>query len=339
MARIGLIVNPSAGRDIRRLTGGASVVDNYAKRSTAECVLDGLTLVDETVSVEIMPDKTGIAAHAVDKAPDGLDVSTVEMPIQETAADTRRAAAHFSETADVVVVLGGDGTSRDTALELGDVPLVAVSTGTNNVVPTPVDGTVAGAAAAVIATEAADAGAVTTRHGKIEVTADDVNGEKSVTGLATIGITDRSFVGTRAIVDPTELLGGVVSRAHPAAIGLTSVAGCLDPLAPDDPGGAALRFGDPSETSRSVRAVLAPGMTTTIGVESHRSLDWDEPAVFELQDCVIGADGEREVEIADATVTMTPTADGPRLVDVAAALRAASESGALIGDRTLAGAE
>jgi hypothetical protein len=339
VAHIGLIVNPSAGRDIRRLTGGASVVDNYAKRSTTVCVLDGLTLVDEPVSVEVMPDKTGIAGHAIDNAPDELSVSEVEMPVKESAADTRRAAAHFRETADAVVVLGGDGTSRDTALELGDVPLVSVSTGTNNVVPTPVDGTVAGAAAAVIATATVDVDAVTTRHGKIEVTADDVNGEKHLTGLATIGITDRPFVGTRAIVDPTELLGGVVSRAHPAAIGLTSVAGCIEPLAPDAPGGAALRFGDPAETSQSVRAVLAPGMTTTIGLESHESLDWDEPAVFELQDCVIGADGEREVELVDATVTMTPTANGPRLVDVDAALQAASEGGALLGDRPVPNAE
>lgn len=339
MAHIGLIVNPSAGRDIRRLTGGASVVDNYAKRSTTVCVLDGLTLVDEGLSVEVMPDKTGIAEHAIDNAPDELTISEVEMPITESAADTRRAAAHFRETADAVVVLGGDGTSRDTALELGDVPLVSVSTGTNNVVPTPVDGTVAGAAAAVLATGTVDADAVTTRHGKIEVTVDDVSGEKRLTGLATIGITDRPFVGTRAIVDPTELLGGVVTRAHPAAIGLTSVAGCVEPLAPDAPGGAALRFGDPDKTPRSVRAVLAPGMTTTIGLESHESLDWDEPAVFELADCVIGADGEREVELTDATVTMTPTANGPRLVDVDAALRAASESGALMGDRPLSNVE
>jgi hypothetical protein len=336
VAHVGLIVNPSAGRDIRRLTGGASVVDNYAKRSTTVCVLDGLTAVAETPTVEIMPDKTGIAEHAVGEAPAGMAVSEVDMSIEESAADTRRAAAHFRETADAVVVLGGDGTSRDTALGLGDVPLVSVSTGTNNVVPTPVDGTVAGAAAAVIAGGLVDPDAVITRHGRIDVHADDVNGEKRLTGLATVGITDRSFVGTRAIVDPTELLGGVVTRAHPAAIGLTSVAGCVEPLAPDDPGGIALRLGDPEETPTSVRAVLAPGMTTTVGLQSHEILGWDEPATFEIEDSVIGADGEREVELVDATVTMTPTANGPRLVDVDAALEAASATGGLVSDRLLA---
>jgi len=335
VAHVGLIVNPSAGRDIRRLTGGASVVDNYAKRSATMCVLDGLTALAETPTVEIMPEKTGIAEHAIDEAPSDLDISKIDMSVDESATDTRRAAAHFRETADAVVVLGGDGTTRDTALELGDVPLVSVSTGTNNVVPTPIDGTVAGAAAAVVATGLVDPADATTRHGRIDVHADDVNGEQELTGLAAIGITDRPFVGTRAIVDPTDIVGGVVSRAHPAAIGLTSIAGCVKPLAPDEPGGAALRIGDPEETPMSVRGVLAPGMTTTVGLKSHEALDWDESATFRIKNSVIGADGEREVELADAAVTMTPTADGPRLVDVDTTLAAASTAGGLVTDRAL----
>lgn len=337
MAHVGLVVNPSAGRDIRRLTGGASVVDNYAKRRVAECVLDGLTLLSDPPSVGVMPDRAGIAAHAVAEAPDGISIEQVEMPVTESAADTRQAAAHFREHADAVVVLGGDGTTRDAALELGDVPLVSVSTGTNNVVPTPVDGTVAGAAAAIVASDAVDVDAVTYRHGRIEATAEDVNGTKRLTGLAAVEITDRPFVGTRAVVDPSELLGGVVSRAHPSEIGLSCIAGCIDPVAPDERGGAALRLGDPEETSRTVRAILAPGMTTTVGVAAHDPLDWDEPATFAVEDGVVGADGERELELVDATVEVTPVADGPRLVDVDAALGAATDAGALVRDVTPAG--
>ncbi|NHN46211.1 ATP-NAD kinase [Halostella sp. JP-L12] len=332
MARVGLVVNPAAGRDIRRLTGGASVVDNHAKRRVAECVLDGLTFVDDPPDVELMPDRTGIADHAVAEAPAGLSVEQVEMPVEESAADTRRAAAHFRDRADVVVVLGGDGTSRDAALELGDVPMVSVSTGTNNVVPTPVDGTVAGAAAAVVATGVVDAGAATYRHGAVEARADGVNGEKRLTGLAAVEITDRSFVGTRAVIDPAELLGGVVSRAHPSEIGLSCVAGCIDPVAPDAPGGAALRLGDPDDAARRVRAIVAPGMTTTVGVASHEPLGWGEPATFQVSDVVVGADGEREIEVVDATVEIAPVADGPRLVDVDAALEAAAEAGVLYRD-------
>ncbi|WP_435063676.1 NAD(+)/NADH kinase [Halobaculum sp. EA56] len=332
MAHVGLIVNPAAGRDVRRLTGGASVVDNYAKRRVAQCVASGLTIADDPPRVSVMPDKTGIAEHVAQEAPDGVAVETIDMPVEETAADTRRAAAYVREHADVAVVLGGDGTTRDASLELGDVPLVSVSTGTNNVVPTPVDGTVAGAAAAAVATGLVDAGAVTARHGRIDVVADDATGEKRLTGLAAVGIVDRPFVGTRAVIDPTELLGGVVSRAHPSDIGLGSVAGCIEPVAPDEPGGAAVRLGDAETAPRTVRAIVAPGMTTAVGVERHDALAWDEPATFAVSDAVVGADGEREIELVDATVEMTPTAGGPRLVDVEEALGAAADAGALVRD-------
>lgn len=335
MTHVGLIVNPAAGRDIRRLTGGASVVDNYAKRRVAECVLSGLTIVDTPPRVSVMPDKTGIANYVVAEAPDGIEIEVVDMVVEESAADTRRAAARFRETADAAVVLGGDGTTRDVAVELGDVPLVSVSTGTNNVVPTPVDGTVAGAAAAVVATGAVDADAVTDRHSRVDVVADDVTGEKRLTGLATVEIIDRPFVGTRAVIDPAELLGGVVTRAHPSDIGLGSVAGCIEPLAPDAPGGVALRLGDPETAPRTVRAIVAPGMTTTVGVEAYDALAWDEPATFDVTDGVVGADGERELELVDARVEMTPTADGPRLVDVRGALGAAADAGVLVRDGPL----
>lgn len=334
MAHIGLVVNPAAGRDIRRLTGGASVVDNYAKRRVAECVLEGMTLVDTPLHVSMMPDKTGIADDVVGGAPNSISIESVDMTVEGSATDTRRAAEHFREHVDAVVVLGGDGTSRDVAIELADVPLISVSTGTNNVVPTPVDGTVAGAAAAVVAANLIDVEAVTNRHGRINAVANDVNGEKQLTGLATVEIIDRPFIGTRAVVDPTELLGGVVSRAHPSDIGLGSVAGCIEPLSPDAPGGISLQLGNPETAPQTVRAIVAPGMTTTVGVEDHDFLSWNEPASFEVADGVVGADGERELELTDATVEMTPMADGPFLVDIRSALSAATDAGVLIRDET-----
>ncbi|MFB6108076.1 MAG: NAD(+)/NADH kinase [Haloplanus sp.] len=333
MGRVGLVVNPAAGRDIRRLTGGASVVDNYAKRRVAECVVAGMRVVPDPPTLAVMPDRAGIADAAVEAASPDVDVETLDLDVEESAEDTRRAAAQFRESADVVVVLGGDGTTRDAALEAGDVPLLAVSTGTNNVVPTAVDGTVAGAAAALVAAGAVDVDAVTTRHGRVEVYAEDAGREKRLTGLATVEITDRPFVGTRAVVDPSELLGGVVSRAHPGDIGLGGVVGCLAPLAPDAPGGAAIRLADPADADRTVRGIVAPGVTAEFGVTAHRALDWGETETVDCSNCVVGADGERALEIVDAAVEMTPHADGPRLVDVDATLAAAAEAGALVTDR------
>jgi len=133
-------VNPAAGRDIRRLTGGASVSDNYAKRRSAESVLEGLTIVDDPPGALVMPDKAGIGQDAVETAPDGLDAQVLDVSVTGERTDTRRAAERFRDDVDVVVVLGGDGTNRDVAATIGSVPVAAVSTGTNNVVPTPIDG-------------------------------------------------------------------------------------------------------------------------------------------------------------------------------------------------------
>jgi hypothetical protein len=329
VTRVGLVVNPAAGRDIRRLTGGASVVDDYAKRRVAGCVLEGLTAVPDPPGVRVMPDRAGIADHVLEEARDGLEAETLDLTVEKSAADTRRAAAWFREEGvGAVVVLGGDGTTRDVANEIGSVPVVAVSTGTNNVVPSAVDGTVAGVAAALVATGVVPAEAVTKRHGRIEARAETPNGEQRLTALAAAEVSSRSFIGSRALLDPGDLRGGVVSRAHAGDIGLPAVAGALESVAPDDPGGVALRLTDPGDVPRTARAILAPGVVATVGIESVERVEPDEPVAFEVPDGVVGADGERELELTDATVEFRVRLDGPQLVDVDAALAAGVDAGA-----------
>jgi hypothetical protein len=309
--QVGLIVNPAAGRDIRRLTGGANVVDDYTKRRVAECVLEGLGVVREPPAATLMPDRAGIAESVVENAPDPVPADLLDLSPEGSAVDTRRAAERFREEADAIVVLGGDGTSRDVALECGDVPLLPVSTGTNNVVPTAVDGTVAGAAAALVAAGIVDVDRVTYRHGMVRA----VTGSGDVvTGLAAVELSNRSFVGTRATIDPGDLAGGIVSRANPADIGLSSAAGALDSLDPDEPGTIALRLAEPDRAERTVRAIVAPGVVAALGIEECRRLPEGGSTTVEVDEGVIGADGERELELVDETVTFRSADDGPRLV-------------------------
>lgn len=325
--RIGLIVNPAAGRDIRRLTGGANVVDNYAKRRVAECVLQGLRAVSDPPEATLMPDEAGIATTVVEDAPDGVSASLLDLSVRGTAADTRRTASRFREEGvNAIVVLGGDGTSRDVALECGDTALLPVSTGTNNVVPAAVDGTVAGAAAALVATGAVEGEAVTRRHGMVEARTDS---DEVVTGLASVELSNRSFVGTRALLDPADLAGGIVSRANPADIGLSSVAGALGPLAPDESGAIGLRLDDADAAARTVRAIVAPGVVAEIGIEEHRRLTGGEPMTIEVEEGVIGADGERELELVDETVEFRSVGEGPRLVSLEAVFARAARNGVL----------
>ena len=326
---VGLVVNPAAGRDIRRLTGGASVSNNYAKRRTAGCVLEGLTLVDD-VAVQVMPDATGLAERVVADAPDDLAVDQLDLTVTASGQDTRAAAERFATAADVAVVLGGDGTNRDVAHGIGDVPVVSVSTGTNNVVPTTVDGTVAGVAAALVGSGTVSADDVTVRHGTVEATVEGRGDDQRLRGLATVGILDRSFVGTRAILDPSDVVGGVVSRAAPDEIGLSGVAGGLVTHRPDDPGGVGFRLG--GDATRTVRAVTVPGTLARVPVREHRVLDDGEAYAFDVATGVVSADGERDLEVRDAVVTLRPVADGPRLVRVADVFERAAESGSF-GER------
>lgn len=331
MSHIGIIVNPAAGRDIRRLTGGASVVDDYAKRRVAECVLRGLTVLPDPPDATLMPDKSGIAGNVVANAPDDVSTDLLDISLTGSAADTRRAAEHFRDKADVLVVLGGDGTTRDVALECGDIPLLSVSTGTNNVVPSAVDGTVAGAAAALITTDAIDSESVTYRHEMVEARTESGD---CVTGLAAVELSDRSFIGTRALLDPDELVGGIVSRASPSAIGLGGIAGALGSLAPDEPGAISLRLADTDSSERTARAIVAPGVTTSVGVKEYRRLSDDESMTVEVDDGVVGADGERELEVTDETVEFYSVSAGPRLVSFETVFERAAHTGILENGQT-----
>ena len=97
-----------------------------------------------------MPDAAGIVARAADGLQLGRDARALEMPITDRPADTTHAAAALRERgAACIVVLGGDGTCRAAAKGAGDVPLLPVSTGTNNAFPQFIEGTLVGLAAAV----------------------------------------------------------------------------------------------------------------------------------------------------------------------------------------------
>lgn len=332
MDHVGLVVNPSAGRDIRRLTGAATVSDNYGKRRVATAVLVGLASVPAVAAV-VVPDKGGLGQRAADDLEDeGLAVDLLEGPVADSGAATRAAAARLRDRVDVVVVLGGDGTTRDVALGLEDapVPILAISTGTNNVVPTHVDGTAAGVAAGLVASGAVPTERVTVEHGMVEAVIGDPANERRLRGLATLGVLDVPFVGTRAVLHGSDYVGGAVSRADPGDIGLSGIAGAVGRHAPTTPGGPVLRFGVPGEAPRTVRAITAPGVVERLGVSEYDLLDDGETASFEVPEGVLSVDGERDLELVDASVDLGPIAAGPTLVDVEAVFDVGGDLGRFV---------
>lgn len=329
MTTIGLVVNPQAGRDSRRLVGSAVVSDTYAKQQAAVSVLEGISVNESPIEVLVMPDDRGLASRIIDDAPDGIDVELLDVPITGTRKDTRASATAFDDRADVIVAFGGDGTVRDVATGIDETPLAAISTGTNNVVPTHVDGTVAGLGAGLLATGAVDSDAVTRRHRSVRGRVEQPSGDQTIQGIATLSVVDQPFVGTRAILHGADVVGGVVSRASPGETGVTGIAGTLGSISPWEAGGFGFLTTDPAGAPTRVTAVTLPGVVEQIGIAESRRLTADESIEFAVDEGVVSADGERELEVIDGTVELWPTADGPQLVDFAALFEQVAAVGAL----------
>ncbi|HZD01031.1 MAG TPA: NAD(+)/NADH kinase [Actinomycetes bacterium] len=317
-ATVGLIANPAAGRDIRRLTARASVVPNHEKAAIVRRVLHGLaaTGVDR---VRYLADRAGIVAAAVDGAALPVAVEPLAYRARGSAADSTEAARLLAAGGvGALVVLGGDGTNRAVAATCGDVPLVAISTGTNNVLPTMVDGTVAGMAAGLVAGGAVDIDRVSRRVKRIEVQADGLGDFALIDAAACLD----PFVGSRAIWDPSRVRALVLTRAAPWAIGLSAIGGQLRPLGPAEPAGLYVELGPGPE----ILAAIAPGMVVRVPVAAWRLVGLAEPLTLTSGTRTVALDGERELAV-DGEVTASVSASGPRVVDIRATLEAAVRHG------------
>src|SRR3954453_19974743 len=154
---VGIVANPASGRDIRRLLAGASVFGNPEKAGMVFRVLAGLKAAGVELAL-MMPAADGLSvtlhrmftAHRDTPLP---ELHELDMRLTGKAADTTHAVEEMLERGvRALVVLGGDGTHRVVAKACGDVPLCALSTGTNNAFPEMRERTVAGIATGLGAT-------------------------------------------------------------------------------------------------------------------------------------------------------------------------------------------
>ncbi|MCC7106674.1 MAG: NAD(+)/NADH kinase [Chloroflexi bacterium] len=319
---VGLIANPNAGHDIRRVVSHASIFNNQEKIYIIRRVLMGLAAAG-VERVAYLPEPVGLVPMALDGLRGGPAVEPLDMRIWARTADSTDAGRRFAEMgARCIVVLGGDGTNRAVAKGCGDVPIVPISTGTNNVFPTLVEGTVAGLAAGVVASERLNGSAVVRRSKRLEVF---VDGEPREIALVDAAVSRELFTGARAIWDPGLLGELLLTRAEPGAVGLCAIGGQLDPIGMDEPAGLFLRIG---EGPCQVTAAMAPGMIRPISIAEHRRLAFGDGLTFEGRLGTIALDGEREVEVRPHhRVEIRLSAEGPYVVDIPAAMGAAARAG------------
>jgi predicted polyphosphate/ATP-dependent NAD kinase len=331
-AIVGVVANPLSGRDIRRLVTQASVFPTAEKANMIQRMLTAFGAVG-VHRVLLGTDLGGISASVYRaigrrRGHDGLwpEVEFLEgQPIRQTAQDTVDAVRRMvTSGARVIVCLGGDGTARVAASVVGDVPMLALSTGTNNVFPAVREATVAGLAAGLVATKAVPADGATTRAKLLEVTV----GDRVETALVDIAVSTERHVGARAVWDPATVTRLFCAFAEPDAIGLSSICGQLFPVSRAEPHGVTARIA--RDAARWVLAPIAPGLVVPVGVAGIEPMNPGSVYPVEARAGVIAVDGERELTFGPGQrPEVRLRADGPRCVDVPAVLAASARLGLL----------
>ena len=328
MTTVGIIANPAASKDIRRLVAQGRVVPDWEKVNTVRRALIGLqsTEVDKVVA---MPDSGNLCRRAADDSGISIPLEMLPMSPLYTEGDTTRAAAMMAEMGvGCLITLGGDGTNRAVAVGTNQIPVVAISTGTNNIFPVMVEGTLAGIAAGLIASgllSASDAAIVSkTLH-------IHVNGAPTELALVDVAVSRERYVATRAIWDLRTVYEVFLTRAEPAGIGLSSIGGRLHPLSLADVGGLHYRLARPDadpDGATTVIAPVGPGMVEPASIARWDLLREGVPVPLERRYCTIALDGERSLVLSpDDAVEIVLARDGPPVVQVQRALLRAAQLG------------
>jgi predicted polyphosphate/ATP-dependent NAD kinase len=328
MASIGIIANPASGKDIRRLVSHATVIDNNEKINIVERIVLGAQALG-VKKVFVMPDSYNMGYRVEDKLNScnelKCEINVVNMQRFDGMEDTVKAADYMEKSNEIkcIITLGGDGTNRAVAKSIKNTPIITISTGTNNVYPTMLEGTIAGMAAAAVASGRFDEGKYKIKDKRIEIYKDE---ELIDIALIDAVISNDVFIGSKAIWNMDTIEKIIVTRSHPASIGFSSLVGCKEIIYPEDDFGA---YVDINSGNEKIKAPIAAGVVESIQVSEPVILGFNDEYEFIAEDRgIIALDGEREVEFSkDQKLVFKIRRTGPFHVDVIKALEVAQLNG------------
>jgi predicted polyphosphate/ATP-dependent NAD kinase len=320
---VGIIANPSSGKDIRRLVAHGSTFDNNEKISIVRRVLTALDAL-EIERVWFMPDLYGIAPRAAEPLDLDLEMAALPMAMLGNASDSDEAARRLADLgAGAIVTLGGDGTNRVVAKGCGETPVMPISTGTNNVFPRMIEGTLAGMAAGLIASCQVAVTEGCAREPRLDVFLD---GEVVDAALIDVVTSRQAWIGARALWEPSHLREIVLSRVSAAEIGICGLGGLAHPEAVGSKLGAHLVVG---EGGQRVLTPMAPGLMKRVPIAASTLLEPGDTVDLDASPCTVALDGEREFEILrpgqSLAVRFNP--NGPVVIDAAKTIDAGARLG------------
>jgi predicted polyphosphate/ATP-dependent NAD kinase len=330
VACVGIIANPSSGKDIRRLVAHGSVFSNQEKVNIVRRVLLGLDAMGVD-TVLTMPDSFAICRKAQQHITLTAAVQEVDIVVEFSQEDTTRAAARMEELdVDCIVSLGGDGTNRVLAKAGGMAPILPLSTGTNNVFPYMMEGTLAGLAAGIMARRLVMTPEVITQRPRLDI---EMNGKVVDLALVDAVVCSEQQLASRAVWDTSKVRLVVVAQRLPAQIGFVALAGNL----PQDKGPC--NGGMVIETHPNAPAVLAPiapGLIVPVGVQRCAPLAAGEAVTVPAGSYTLALDGERERKIRPQDrVVIRLNPHGPRVINPQLVLAQAAQQGVFMQNQGL----
>jgi len=324
---VGIIANPLSGRDVRRVAARADTSTPQSKRNqVARIVIGAVAAGAERVLV--MKEPFRVSTSAIENLELDASLEVIDVDAHLDANDTARAAEAMRKAGcAALVVLGGDGTNRAIARIWHDAPLVALSTGTNNVFPRLVEPTMAGAAAGLVAAGVVALDEVARPAKCVRIA---IEGEADDMALVDAAFLAGDHVGNLMPFEPEKLRALVLARAEPAGIGMSPIGGLLQPVGAADEGGLFVECAAPGAPGRVLLAPVSAGLYRRVNVMGFRALALGEEVLLRGPG-VLAFDGDRERRLLPGqTARLRVERTGPFVIDVDRALRLAAERGAFL---------
>jgi predicted polyphosphate/ATP-dependent NAD kinase len=330
---VGIIANPVSARDIRRVIANATSLQITDRANIVLRVLTCLKAVG-VGRVVMMPENGGIRHHVrrgIERSRnlgehDFPDLSYLDMTVVGTVEDTIRAADLMRQRQlDAIVVLGGDGTHRAVVSRCGAVPVAGISTGTNNAFPEHREPTITGLATGLAVTGQVPPAIAYAPNKKLTVR---VNDQAAEIALVDVALVTERVVGARALWKPETFRELFVTFADPEVIGMSAIAGLLEPVRRDEPMGLHVLLAPPEEARLQLSVPIAPGYIRPIGIASWQRLKAGKSYGPQVTAGSIALDGERELSFSERDrVQIALEENAFRTINVAAVMDHAARHG------------
>lgn len=332
MAKVGIVANPMSARDIRRIVSHAGNLPINDRANIVLRLLAGLARagVEEAV---MMPEHGGIRTQVMRVIEREKKTSTIaypkidylSMPVTGTAKDSALASQMMVEAGvDAIVVLGGDGTSRVVVSQCGNIPIVGISTGTNNAFPEIREPTISGLGVGLAVTNKVPSDIAYVFNKRLDVTVNDVHD----IALVDVAIIDAGYIGARAIWQTHQFKDLFTTFGRPDGIGMSAIVGLLSPVKRTDHWGRRVRLLPATDAINKLTVPIAPGLIEEVGIASVETMQPDQS----YQPCVakgaIALDGERELTFVETDeVSIRLRVDAFRTIDVLSCMTYAAKKG------------